>query len=350
MDSWILRLCRYSAKKRLKISGLFAAVAILALAVSAAAGWRYFSNFALGPYNESAADLEHRGSNNNGGRYFVRVAGTEAIDAGQESNSYGVPEGGHYYGIRIGEQFLLVKHVETTALAFEGVIEPLPPDRRVFLMRSKASKLMSQFYPLYLDADTDFRLPGYFSIPAAVVLISILALSLKRAGRAWLELRNPKRHRIYRRISTWGSAPFLCGEIENEYRSKVEMRKFGAVFTENYLIWEGSPFFDIFRFRDLLWAYKKVTTHRVNFIPVGKSHRVRLVFRDEPASFMGTEKEIDDLLAYLKEKAPWAIIGYSHKLEKSYRNDPKGFSANGTIRLQQWLRDPTAKQPRGTPP
>ena len=345
MDNWVMQLCRKSAKRRLSVSTVFAALAILAMVGGAAADWRYFSNVVQGPYNVSATDLERMARGSDFAHYFVRVAGAEAIDAGQESNGYGAPEGPHYYGVRMGDRFLLVKHDATSALAFQGALEPLPADRRVFLMRNPAAKRMSEFYPLYLDADGDFRLGGYLAAPVAAFLILILALSLKRGGTAWLELRDPTRHRVYKRIAAWGN-PLSCGgEIENEYRTKVRMRKFGAVFTENYLIWDGSVFFGVFRFRDLLWAYKKVTTQRINFIPVGKTFGVRLIFPGEPASFSGAAQEMDDLLSFLNEKAPWAIFGYSSGLEKSYRNDPKAFSARVARRQQDWLREANAKLP-----
>jgi hypothetical protein len=87
---------------------------------------------------------------------------------------------------------------------------------------------------------------------------------------------------------------------------------------------------------DLVWIYKKVTKHSVNFIPTGKTYSVILVGRHKQR----TEEQMKDhavneLLVQLAGKVPWALFGFDQNLDKAWRKDPAGVIRMVDLRRQQ---------------
>jgi hypothetical protein len=106
--------------------------------------------------------------------------------------------------------------------------------------------------------------------------------------------------------------------------------------TDKYLI-RSAPFaFDLLRLSDLLWAYKRVTKHSVNFIPTGKTYSGVLVCYGGAAEVTGREQNVDALLTFAGERAPWAIFGYSDDLNKLFKQKTEDFCAA----VEQRKREP----------
>ena len=89
------------------------------------------------------------------------------------------------------------------------------------------------------------------------------------------------------------------------------------------------------RFEDLIWAYKRVTQHRVNFIPTGKSHNAVMVFYGGSATIAGSQKKVDGLLEAAARKAPWAIFGFSKELEQAFNRDTQQFCGAVEMRRRE---------------
>ena len=69
----------------------------------------------------------------------------------------------------------------------------------------------------------------------------------------------------------------------------------------------GSP-----RSADLVWVYKKVTKHSVNFIPTGKTYSVVLVGRHrQRIEEQMKEKAVNEMLADLTMRVPWILFGFT---------------------------------------
>ncbi len=110
---------------------------------------------------------------------------------------------------------------------------------------------------------------------------------------------------------------------------------------DKYVI-QSAPFaFDLLRLFDLLWGYKKVTKHSVNFIPTGKTYACILACYGGTAEVTGKEKDVDALLGFAAERAPWAVFGYTDDLNKAFRQKNAEFCAA----VEQRKREP-ARQAR----
>ena len=97
--------------------------------------------------------------------------------------------------------------------------------------------------------------------------------------------------------------------------------------TDKYLIRSAPLAFDLLRLSDLLWAYKKVTKHSVNFIPTGKTYACVLACYGGTAEVTGREKDMDSLLSFAAERAPWAVLGFTDELSQVFRQKTADFCA-----------------------
>jgi hypothetical protein len=75
----------------------------------------------------------------------------------------------------------------------------------------------------------------------------------------------------------------------------------------------------------LLWAYKKVTQRSVNFIPTGKTFEGILICYGGGETFSGNERKVDEVLSFARDKAPWAVIGYSDEINNLFNKQTSDF-------------------------
>lgn len=88
---------------------------------------------------------------------------------------------------------------------------------------------------------------------------------------------------------------------------------------------------------DLVWVYKKVTRHSVNFIPTGKTYSVILVGRHKQRTEeQMKESAVNQLLMELTQRVPWALFGFDKNLEQAWRKDPPSVVAAVDARYQQY--------------
>jgi hypothetical protein len=75
-----------------------------------------------------------------------------------------------------------------------------------------------------------------------------------------------------------------------------------------------------------MWAYMKVTQHRTNGIPTGKTYTALVWDRHGMCiTINGREKTIRDMLEGILSRAPWAFGGYAADIEKTWKANRAGF-------------------------
>ncbi len=94
--------------------------------------------------------------------------------------------------------------------------------------------------------------------------------------------------------------------------------------------------FNVLRFRDVLWGYKKITKHSVNFIPTGKTYEAIVNCYGGTATIPGKDKKVDTLLEFVEQRAPWAIFGFSDELAATFNKHQQDFASGVEQRRQQW--------------
>jgi hypothetical protein len=103
-------------------------------------------------------------------------------------------------------------------------------------------------------------------------------------------------------------------------------QRFGEwTLTPKYLVRSSFFGFDVLRFHDLMWAYKTVTTKRINFVPVAKTYQAVFLFHVGSATVQASDRQVDEILQSAAQRAPWAIFGHTDDLRKAYRKQRDRF-------------------------
>jgi len=220
----------------------------------------------------------------------------------------------------------------------EGRLAPWPAGLESQLFDTKEmAALRANFYPFYLDSQP-FRKPGYIVIAIAAVFLALFFWQAVPAWRAW---RNPEAHPLAKRIATWGNPLVVAAEAEHEYQQPYLKAGGGWRLGNKYLVQSGFFGIDVVRVHDVLWAYKKITKHSVNFIPTGKSYEAIVNCYGRAATIPGKEKSIDQVLLFLQSKAPWAVHGFSDELQRLWTKNQPEFIAAVEERRREGAAAPT---------
>jgi hypothetical protein len=203
----------------------------------------------------------------------------------------------------------------------EGELRPMPPDLDSRLFNTpEMQALRNRFYPFYLDDDS-FRFEGYLAIAGLLVFGFPLVWY---GGPAWRFMKDPTSHPVVKRAVSWGDPVGTAAEARRESGSPRH-KGGGWLVTDKYLIQSTFFTFDLLRLSDLLWAYKRVTKHSVNFIPTGKTYEAVLACYGGQATVKAREKTVDAVLAFAAERAPWAVFGFSKELETLFNKNNRDF-------------------------
>lgn len=344
MDTWVLRMVRQRCLRRVVAWGL--ALGLAALATYSQA--RYLRNFFGGPYTLGEAELAAIDDAWATPRYFARVTGTETADTGiqqitvekRSGREVGRRVSAAYYVLFVGDRLLLVKSAVAARTTVEGELRRLPYDLQAQLLSSEDAKAAwPRFFSFYLAEDESFRSSGYIAL-AALALFAGLVIWL--GGRAWKQLRDPSQHPTVQRVYKGPDPVGTAVAAERAAGAPNFTGGNGWVVADPFLIRRTFFSFDMLRLPDLLWAYKKVTQHRVNFIPAGKTYAAQLFCYGGGAEIHGKEDAVESILRFAGERAPWAIFGFSEDLQRLFTKDTNGFC----LAVEQRKRDLAGAKPR----
>lgn len=338
MESWISKRIRSVSFRRVVVWSLVLAAGVL-LATS---DRRYIANFLRGPYRLARADLDSIRDITTTPRYYARVSGEKVLDTGIRQYSVhtrngvetGRTESAAYRAFVFGNRFLIVRTAGDEVNAAEGRLAPWPSGLEDQLFDSKEMRaLRANFYPFYLD-DGSFRRGGYVVIALAVLFGLLFAW---KAVPAWRASRDPSVHPLAVRVAHWGGGdPLGVGvEAERDFDNPHLKGGHGWRLGHKYLVRSTFFGFDVLRFHDVLWAYKKITKHSVNFIPTGKTYEAIVSCYGGTATISGKEKHVDAMLAYVRARAPWAMHGYSADVATAFTKHQEEFVSAVEQRRQE---------------
>jgi hypothetical protein len=138
----------------------------------------------------------------------------------------------------------------------------------------------------------------------------------------------------------WGSdSGRYISLMEDELASDKKIHSAGAFFTESFVFAPTFFRFKWFHFSELCWAYNEVTSHSVNFIPTGETHKVNVCLDDGNQMVLESDGS-GDILKHLISMAPFAIFGYSDELRLAWCNDTANFVQNVKHRMHQFFNNP----------
>lgn len=302
---------------------LFAGITFLLVAAATAAGWRYLYNCVRGPFSTDPFQLLTVNDPDTLQQYFITIPAGQPLDTGVGEEKDDALQA-KFLAVVVGHRFLLVKApTGTPGKEFTGYLTTIPDDVRnkvVAPTEATQAELHGAFLPIMLNASDSFReeLYGATVLGGGLLLIAFLVLRSNYSS-------DPANHPIMRRLAKLGPAPELAASIDQEMHTGQALN-FGpsALLTPSWLLSPSTFSLKAVRLQDLVWFYKKVTQHRVNFIPTGKTYAVMLWDRNKTTYLieMGRKEETGNaLLQELVRRAPWALAGYSPDLNNLWQKD-----------------------------
>jgi hypothetical protein len=165
--------------------------------------------------------------------------------------------------------------------------------------------------------------PVYIAV-VSVIVVAGLGLFLQCGLPTYRYLQDPSSHPVMRRLASWDKSIGIAVEIEREAESP-RIRTGGWMVTDNYLIQLTAFTFNLLRLTDLLWAYKHVTKHKVNFVPAGEAYVAVLMCDGGSAEIGGGEMQVDSVISFASQRAPWAFFGFSEEISNLFSQKPQKF-------------------------
>lgn len=134
-----------------------------------------------------------------------------------------------------------------------------------------------------------------------------------------------------------GNKKMYMRELEDFYNSGIPVQGI-RIDEQFFMAVKGANCF-FAEIRDLLWVYKKITSHYTSGIPTGKTHAL-IVKKEDGKSFdipMKNEAAADEAMNYVAQKLPYLIFGYDNDLQKKYFKDPSDLIYEVERRRQEYL-------------
>ncbi len=214
--------------------------------------------------------------------------------------------------MKAGNRMVIVK-VEPgqTGPHFTGVLDPMEMDLSNALRRDiKSQQVRDALLPVMLNS-TDYQGEVWVCLLLALPVGLLTIWNLKK----WMQrAADPGESPIVKQLEHRGGV-MACQQIDSEMaQSNGKVGR--AILTRSWIMVPGTFGVRIMNIDDVVWVYKKVTRHRVNFVPVGKTYTAILCSSTgKSINVLDREQKVNDLLASVAAKAPWAIAGYTSEAQ-----------------------------------
>ncbi len=302
-------------------------IGLVIVVAGAAISYRYLLNFFSGPLVIPKQDVLRVADADQLTRYYVTVNADAAGGTGFDEIEHSTRSGSEkvtasFAALRLDRKYLLVKTSgDVKARQQTGALVDIPDDVQTQVLdalEQEVPELQGMFLPFMLDAG-DFRSGGFLGLAVGGV---VALLCVWGVNRAISRNQNPAKHRIMRALERFGPSEQIAEEINMQMSQ--DHTKLGKLhlLPRWLVITPGSSAMSATRWDDVVWIYEKVTQHRTNGIPTGKTFEAIIWDRHGVSlSAGGKQKEVDELLITVHGRVPWVVTGYSPDIDKLWKSD-----------------------------
>jgi hypothetical protein len=283
---------------------------------------RYYYNLLFGPFRLEYADLiEITTPYTHPTRYWFSITGDEAVDTEYE---FRTGEGrtervtASYVSLILRDRQLLVQLPgelrSTPNRAYSGFLMPISNVVRLGVIDeylAAETNPQGVFFPVMLDVQP---LGGW---GYAGFGLNLLALLIGLGGIALTTLRDQRvsSSPILRGIARFGDSQTVLAEVEAELRRDA-LTVGNVALTEHWLVSQSPASFELTRYEDIVWVYKKMT-HQSS-----SGHTYSVLIHDRYGKVMAVrakELRANEIAALIHQRAPWAFNDYTRDLESDWR-------------------------------
>lgn len=287
--------------------------------------YRYLRNCFLGPQKIDSAQLLKITDPDKLDRDFVTYTSEKAFDTGftkvSKRRSSETTTSKYAVAIVGGEKALLVEAQPEDNLSnptFTGGLSTISDDVQTKIvdpLLQEAPSMKARMLPMILETD-DYRFWSYLLVPLLLGGIGICSWNVYQAG---VRAKDPRKHPVYKTLARYGEADLMATDLDRELRTHHNIDNLKAndtYITPNWLVHPQTYGLQVVQFDRLMWVYKKVTSHSVNFIPTGKSYE--LLMHDDfgkEHTIKMSEQEVHATIEEINGYAPWAVVGFSDEIK-----------------------------------
>lgn len=309
---------------------------LIVLLLTAWIAWgtsHYFSNLFRGPYAIPEQELMNITDPDKLDRYWVTVTGDKALDSGYQyvereydKHTKEVKRStvqATYLWLIIKDRLLLVESpVKTRSLSFQGELTDIPlaqKDQIIGDLQKQVPGVSSHIIPAMLKVN-DFSTFGWVGLAFLAGFAGLAGWNLRKAA-----VRNsePELHPIM--VNLANAQPNrdvreVVREVNTEAREPGVANVGNATITQSWLLIRWLLEMRAVNLKDLVWAYKHITSRFFFIIPLPPELKV-IICHTGKKQFeidMPSQKACDQFLLELNKKAPWAYIGFSEELKKAW--------------------------------
>lgn len=300
----------------------------------------HYNNIFNGPFDMTKDEVLAIEDANNLQKYYITLRGDGAQDTGYQ---YVKGEGANerversYVGLELDDRYLLVERMGEAVeeRTVTGVLSPISSEinREVIqALYDDVPSLEGTFLPFMLSME-DFKPQGYAGLAAGIL---VALVSLWGLFQTFRRSADHSRHGIMKGLGRFGDAEQTAQQIEYDMGQPHDTVNKTLHLTRNWLVHLHGVQFEATRWNDVMWLYKKITQQRVNGIPAGKTYSALINDRyGRCITLTGKEKAVDEMLAAVANRSPWAINGFSADLEKAWKKERQNLVAAVDQRRQQ---------------
>lgn len=210
----------------------------------------------------------------------------------------------------------------------DGTIRKMPDDSQEFLKEylewdTLSEDVQAQFLPYYVVAgDTGVKsssdsVLGTLVVGGIMLVIGLILLIYWATGSYQSQVK--------KYIASSSNPELTANRVENFINNTQPVNK--VLLSNEYICGQSGATTVFGELSQLIWAYMHVTTHRRNFVEVGKTYRIKLGFMDGSIKdiVLKNEEAVQEILRQLEARAPHVILGYTKELENAFRKDKTGF-------------------------
>lgn len=339
----------YKKRRKRRIIGLSIGL-IIVLIIVAIAGFKYYGNLynptvvkTADDYNKAAAKDKYIVISTDK-IYDLNLVMTETSSSTISNESSSNPKE-YIEAVKLNDKLLIVSIpidkynssfankkgpflIKGTATRFDDKdYETLKESLKSSSSKITDSYLDSIIIPKYLEYESPFSGPSIFLIFAGLILAFVLLINIP------IMFKNRKALKQLEKFSN-GNLQAALDEIDSEIMLDDVCKVDPIIITKNYIIIDTSSTVLAMPKIELMWAYKNITTNKVNGIPVGKTNKLKLIFSDgsQYEFVINIKKQnFDQILVAIHDHCSKTIVGFSNDLNKLFQKNRKEF-------INQWNR------------
>jgi hypothetical protein len=137
--------------------------------------------------------------------------------------------------------------------------------------------------------------------------------------------RDHTRHPIWQGLKVFGIPDLVEKGIQEDRFQRLVVLNKSTSISGRWIFHQYGLGLHLIKISNIVWVYKKVTTHKTNFVETHKTHSIIIETFNGSFSFENSEFVSAHLVDQIHKSAPWVFFGFTEELRKGFAKTPAVF-------------------------